>query len=679
VDGKRLDIQGLRAIAVMLVIANHLFGWPSGGFIGVDVFFVISGFLISGHLLREHERTKRISLADFYRRRIRRIVPAAATVLVVTTTASFALFSTGRATSVCLDALWAVLFGANWHFAAVGTDYMQASGPISPIQHFWSLSVEEQFYLLWPLIMIALLGGAWTKLRADHRALTIVVSALSILSFAWAIWETLVNPTWAYFSTFSRAWELGLGAIAAITADRISRIPAAVRPALAWTGLAGIAASALFLNDTSAFPGPWAAVPVIGTALVIAAGTGREQRHSWLLRNPVTSYLGDISYSLYLWHFPVFVFAAALLAGTPRRQILVEVPLILALSVLSYHFVENPIRRSKRLGRSSSRLTGLAMVVTTLIIGITGLVIEQSAQATQAAEALPHPWTSVTDLQTGARAALSAPVWPTLSPSIDTIGMLNKAPQWVKDGCLGDELHAIPNPIKNAARCIYGDKTATKTAVIYGDSVAISWAPAIIKALAPEGYRVEIYANQQCPTSAVAVHYGDGAPMKDCDQFRNWAIETIRTTHPDLVIISNSVGTLTRLNSGARGTAAASEWATGTQSTLEKISSSASRVVVLSAPPQSAGGFAKCAGRFSHPSDCVTAVTPLDREMRQIDAQVAKRFDNVNAISTSMWFCVDDQRCPSFIGHTPILADGSHLTRNFSEELAPLMKATLLG
>lgn len=239
--GKRPDIQGLRAVAVIAVIFDHLLHWPSGGFVGVDVFFVISGFLITGLLLREHDRTGRISFASFYKRRIRRIMPAAITVLVVTVAATFLVFNAGRAQQSAIDALWSLLFSANWRFAAAGTDYFQASGPVSPFQHFWSLAVEEQFYFVWPALMALIFWAAsQSSISSTKVRQTVGLTMLGIVaaSFAWAMSESISNPTIAYFSTFSRAWELGVGALLAVIAPLLTRLPSALRPVLGWAGLA---------------------------------------------------------------------------------------------------------------------------------------------------------------------------------------------------------------------------------------------------------------------------------------------------------------------------------------------------------------------------------------------------------------------------------------------------------
>ncbi|MGW9627792.1 SGNH hydrolase domain-containing protein [Microbacterium sp. NPDC055521] len=346
----RADVQGLRMVAVLAVIADHLLHWPAGGFVGVDIFFVISGFLITGLLLREQEKTGTISFWGFYRRRIKRILPAATLVVVLTVIASFALLSRVRATGAFWDGVWASLFSANWHFAADGTDYFQPDVAVSPLQHYWSLSVEEQYYFVWPWLMLLIfwLTGRMRGDAASRSAFGIRMAILLVVvvSFAWSMWETVNAPTWAYFSTLSRAWELGIGAAVAVFSRLFVRIPAYIRPLLAWAGLVGIGVSLVVVTSASAFPAPWAALPVLSTALVIIAGTGGEARYLWPLTNRVSTYIGDISYSLYLWHWPIIVLLAVYLPLDTLTNQAIALALIGALSIASFHLIEDPIRRS---------------------------------------------------------------------------------------------------------------------------------------------------------------------------------------------------------------------------------------------------------------------------------------------------------------------------------------------
>ncbi|WP_172411777.1 acyltransferase family protein, partial [Arthrobacter globiformis] len=464
-SSKRYDIQGLRALAVLLVIADHLLGYPTGGFIGVDVFFVISGFVITASLLREHDRNGRISFADFYRRRARRILPLASLVIVLTLAGSWAVFSTARFAGIAQDGLWAFLSAANWRMAITGTDYMQAGGAVSPLQHFWSLAVEEQFYIVWPWLIALMLGwGAYGLGRSSsgaRRPLGLALLAVVAASFAFAMWESSAAPTVAYFSTFSRAWELGCGGLLAVLAPVLLRIPDRIRPALAYLGLAGIVVGAFTLTPEVTFPGPWAAVPVLATMAVIAAGTGGEQRLLAPLTNRVSRYLGDISYSLYLWHLPVIILLGALRPATAVVDYAVALALTLALSAWSYRFIEEPVRHSQWLEpkavkaagavhgasaphgaaaphRATSRrgaaprlaygaLATLALVAAVVVT----FTLVKAAPATQTAVAPPvvSPGASSPAASTPAgklnqelALALSAAQWPELTPAIDTLG-----------------------------------------------------------------------------------------------------------------------------------------------------------------------------------------------------------------------------------------------------------------
>ena len=333
----RRDVQGLRAVAVLAVIADHLFQWPADGFVGVDVFFVISGYLITGLLLREHARTGTISLRRFYVRRAKRIVPASVLVLCVTIGASYLLFSGSRARETAVDAVWSFFFAGNWRFAIQGADYFQQGLPPSPVQHFWSLAVEEQFYLAWPCLLLALLTVGARALRWSRRERSIAVGttigAIALISFAWAMHQGATGPTVAYFSTFTRVWELAVGALLAVAGSALTIGSAARRAVLGWVGLVGVLAAVFLVPQTRGSPAPWAALPVLATALVIVSGHGDEQRRLWPLTNPVSRYLGDISYSLYLWHFPVTVLLLALLPGDSALYYGAGTVLVLGLAI----------------------------------------------------------------------------------------------------------------------------------------------------------------------------------------------------------------------------------------------------------------------------------------------------------------------------------------------------------
>ncbi|GAB2581591.1 hypothetical protein Aab01nite_58700 [Paractinoplanes abujensis] len=353
----RPDIEGLRAVAVVLVVLFHA-GVPGvgGGYIGVDVFFVISGFLITSLMMREVRETGGLSLIDFYARRARRILPAAALVLVTTLLASYHWLGFLRGDEIAEDVAWSALFAANFRFGEAGVDYLASQDAASPVQHFWSLAVEEQFYFVWPaaIVLLIWLGFRW----AIGYWLTAAVAA----SLAYSMW---LGGTWSYFSPATRAWELGAGCLLALIAHRLDRIPHRIATAMAGVGLSLIVIAAFTFDETTPFPSYAAGLPVIATVLVLA-GRGDSVLGRWPL-----VWLGRLSYSFYLWHWPVLIgaeqaYEGTLTAGTRALLVLGS----LGLAVVTYFGLENPIRRNVHLRRSQVLTLSLAawLIVTPLAV-----------------------------------------------------------------------------------------------------------------------------------------------------------------------------------------------------------------------------------------------------------------------------------------------------------------------
>ncbi|WP_324012297.1 acyltransferase family protein [Microbacterium sp. JZ37] len=371
---KRLDIQGLRALAVLLVVIYHL--WPSrvpGGFIGVDVFFVISGYLITAHLLREVENTGTVALSQFWARRIRRLLPASLLVLL----ASFGLAVAVMPGSVMPQNLSEIgasaLYVLNWLLAVNAVDYLAAENSPSLVQHFWSLSVEEQFYIAWPLLILLVLLLA-RKVRGNQRhAIGVGIAVVFVLSLAVSIWATSEYPSIAYFATPVRAWEFAAGGLL-VFLPALSRAPQPSRVVASWFGLAAILVPAFVFDANTPFPGWTALIPVIGTALLIHIG---DPDSNWapqfLARHGLVQFIGDNSYSIYLWHWPLIVaypVATGRLLGPRSGLVILAATIVLA--VLTQRYVETPLRRSAgplRSRRPTYAFMALGMVA---IVAVTG-------------------------------------------------------------------------------------------------------------------------------------------------------------------------------------------------------------------------------------------------------------------------------------------------------------------
>lgn len=692
----RADIQGLRAVAVVAVVADHAFHWPRGGFVGVDVFFVISGFLITGLLLREYERTGTISFNAFYRRRIKRILPAASLVIALTLAASYALFNSARFSSVAYDALWASLFSANWRFATVGTDYFQADDPASPLQHYWSLAVEEQFYFVWPAIMFAAFWLLARRKKASLGRLAVggIIAVVIVLSFTFAVFETTSNPTRAYFSTFSRTWELGVGALLAVLAPALSRLPSSLRPVLAWTGFTGIIVSLFVINGNSTFPAPSAALPVLATAVVIASGTGATIRGLWPLTNRFSRYTGDISYSLYLVHFPVLIFSAYFFDISRPWVMAMVLIAIYVLAMYQYHLFEDWIRKSPWLENKSAKrgrvlftpryklasLSLLGLLTCTVAIGSITWVPHQ-VQASQSALVpriqAPQPGLGEVDaagaatetpelmrLQSEIATALGATQWPELTPTMDEAIAGKQAPEDIAE--CGQQQALVDESI-----CSWGSPDAENTAIMVGDSTAVGYVAAMRAALSNRSdWRVVSYATFACGFSQVP-----GAPDDDaCAARKADAVEAIKRIEPDLVFVTNHFDG--RKMPGSEDAMPKTLVIESVETLVREIADHTQEVIFLSPAPTDKNPSG-CYTRMSDPSDCRGAVTAQWSETARAYDDLANRM-GMTFIDSREWFCVE-RECPIFVGTTPVKRDFTHITPAYQEKIGPVILETLVN
>ncbi len=373
----RPQLDGIRAVAVLLVVAFHLgFGVFSGGFTGVDVFFVLSGYLISGLLLTEAAGTGGIRIVRFYARRARRLLPAAVLTLVFCVVMDKYTYSPIDYPHLRRHAVAAALYAANWDVASIDNGYFSTDTATSPLVHFWSLAVEEQFYIVWPWVFV-LLATRWHGLRL-RAALGIVLAGIFLTSLIWSWVQTDLNGTWAYYSPLTRAWELAAGALLAVCAPALTRLSPRLAALASWVGVAGIAVSALLIDTGTPFPGVAALLPVSSTALVIVGGgvPHRTNARSVLGLRPF-QWLGALSFSFYLWHWPLLVIPAQMQgAAMPLPANLLLLAVALVLSVLTYRTVENPVRRSRFLARRprTSIAIGLTLVAGSILFAASAIV-----------------------------------------------------------------------------------------------------------------------------------------------------------------------------------------------------------------------------------------------------------------------------------------------------------------
>ena len=678
VAGKRRpDLQGMRAIAVLTVFANHLFDWPPGGFIGVDVFFVLSGFFITGILIRERTTRRKLSFENFYVRRVKRILPSALLVLFATVLGSYLFFPATRAKETLLDALYAAMFAANFRFEAVGTDYFQENLPPSPLQHYWSLSIEEQFYFVWPtlLVLIFLLtrrlrhsGRPWAGQWGLLGAMSVIVAA----SFGWAVYLSAHDPIRAYFSSFTRVWELGVGALMAITGPWLVHIPSIARPVLAYIGLAGVVGSLFLIDSTVQFPAPWAALPVLSTALVVASFHGAEVRGMFPLTNPIARYFGDTSYTLYLWHWPVIVLLASVIPKGPYYYG-AALAVSLGLTAVTYRFYEDPIRKSDWLLDIASpdrRLTIWSLSVWR-IVGSVGLVVvifsilgimhadrisvQQELAGTGNDQSHAGTLAPPADPCFGAPAmvnpgcVLRNPDVP-LQPSIDEF-LKDDPPE--TNRCFtpgGEELRS----------CDFGylREDARRIALV-GDSKALFLLPALQQILVTNKWRITTYLGKDCALMT---------PAKDeCKMMERTKAELL--AHPyDLVLVTNT-------------TYGVEELALRYQTAWAPIAAAGSRIAVVVDNPTSSQEAIDCLtrvslGRGDKTGDCGTSRADAFPNSDALVA-AAERIPDTTVIDLTDYYCTTD-RCPSVIGNVVVHTDTTHVTATFSRTLKQPLEVGLL-
>jgi peptidoglycan/LPS O-acetylase OafA/YrhL len=682
----RRDIQGLRAVAVLAVVTHHLVAWPAGGFVGVDIFFVISGFLITGILLRDYEDTGRISLTGFYSRRIKRILPAAIAAVVATIAASYFLFNGARWWETVWDGIFAALFVANWRFASVGTDYFHTGDIDSPVQHYWSLAVEEQFYLFWPILVIVVLAAAarLSRGRVSRPTLAVMTGIIIAGSFVYAMGQTSETPAVAYFSTLSRAWELGVGALLAVCAPLFARLPKLLRGILGWIGLAGIVASFAVVTSSVAFPAPWAALPVLSAALVLISGSGSTDSALFPLTNPVSVYIGNLSYSLYLWHFPVIIFMRMLLPQGSLTSTLLTLGLITVMSMVSFYLIEQPFHRSPwmmRFDRTTDAratawrlwrekfgtqflLSGLALFIVVASIAIsTQMTVRGGAPAAAPVAAEETTVNPEAQIQGDLAAALTASAWPdNLSPSLDEVIATTSNRNPARD-CFA------PGPTPNFDRCTFGDRNAPNHMYLVGDSTALSYAPAFKEiAESSQGqWQVTTVGLYGCRFTEVLVQNDGAGVMDSCEQRKNDVAQTIAAANPQLVVVSNAFA-LGKSATGAPLSVAQLVASTVAETATYNVPG---RVVYLAPPPLGAD-LGQCYSQVSAPQDCVVQVGSAWQEFAA-STQSAATASGGYFVSSLPFSCYNGL-CPAFAGTVPTRYDTVHMTVDYSITVAPSIR-----
>ncbi len=670
----RPDVEGMRAVAIITVFLYHFKLPPfTGGYVGVDVFFVISGFVITQMMLRERSRGKGTSLPDFYARRIRRILPGATVVLVFTAIASFLILGSTSGHNVAIDARDAAIFFANVHFAHSAGNYLLQSAPSSPLLHFWSLSIEEQFYFVWPalFVLIAMLAHS-----VSHRLkLVCVLAVIAVASYWLSATMTVNNPASAYYSSFVRAGELALGAFVACAMPWLLRVERVTAIICAWLGLAAVLIAAVSFSDSTSFPGTAVLLPTLGTAAVIAFGGVRQRfgPEAVLAYRPVVA-VGALSYSLYLWHWPVYAIATERLGHTaswPWRVFLLLVAAILAVS--SYQFIENPIRR-RGIFVSSRRATYLlALGLLILSIGTTTAISAASNPSAKASFS-QKDLGSTKKLSELDRLIIQGTKTKTLPSLVVPPSSLYLEFPAANTPCLipFTATTAIPG---RPVQCAYGDLTSTRLVVLYGDSHATMWLPPLITIAKEEHFKIELVARAACQIADIEMwDYPANAPGVGCYQFHSWAVNYINSLQPAFIIGADNPSAVRYANYLP---ITVNAYANGLSKTLHELYPSSARFIMISPNPLPNIDPATCLETNSSNIQACTTKYKVAREREffpAISQGVAKGGGRL--IRLDDWFCTKS-KCPMVVNHTIVYFDQNHISQHYALQLTNLLKAAL--
>ncbi|HEX2469601.1 MAG TPA: acyltransferase family protein [Candidatus Limnocylindrales bacterium] len=702
----RPDLEGLRGVAILLVLACHVaIPGARAGFIGVDVFFVLSGFLITGLLVDEHERTGRIQLGAFYARRARRILPAAAVVLVTTLLAATIVMSPLDLARIAGDGLAAGLSVANIHFALSATDYF-APTDLSPMLHYWSLSVEEQFYLFWPALLIVAM-----RLGSPRRAAAILAGSVMVASLVLCIALTSEATAWAYFSLPTRAWQLAAGGILALAGLGLTRLPWPITAATGWAGVGIIVAAVVVIEPMTPYPGVAATAPAAGTLALIAGGSAPGSPGRLLLSGAPIRWLGRISYSLYLWHWPVLIFGTTALAQADMGvwpgvdPLLIRLGLVgvaVVLAALSWRLVEQPFHAGRLSygGRRWGLVVGSAALLSVTItssalsyVAAHDLVNATDSQAIvddiDSRDDLDWPSSAPPPDGTDPPADLpwsSAPLVPSpsgredpppaptptpaprpkarlegriprgLTPSLATAR--DDEDRLLRDGC-GLGLAGTEPP-----DCVYGDRHGASTVALVGDSHALNWFPAFERLAGRRHWRLVPFTKFSCVFVDMRI-WSDHLKREytECEVWRERVVAKLRRLKPDLVVITSNKWfppMVDRDGEPKRQGAALARL-------IERIPGT---VAILVDTPRSNHDVPACLAR--HPAAIEACTTPRKAALgwrHRIREVEARRRSGSPLIDLSKAICPTDP-CPPIIGKRLVYRDHHHLTATFARSLA---------
>jgi peptidoglycan/LPS O-acetylase OafA/YrhL len=604
------QIQALRALAATLVVIYHAHLIP-GGYIGVDIFYVISGYLITGLLLRELEKTGKLDLKAFYIRRIKRLLPTSFSILSITAIVAWNLYPPNMRSELAKDIAAAGIYISNYLFAFWQMDYQNLSSIPPVVIHYWSLAVEEQFYLFWPFIIYALYR------RGGRRIVGFGIVSITALSFLFSLYQTSVKPIWAFYSLPTRAWELGIGALLLYIPQRFRWSQNYI-----WISLALIIYGSLVFEDSTPFPGTAALVPVLATAIAIAAVNSWPKILNSMGSHRTVQWLGEISYPLYLWHWPLLVIPVVYFGrGLHMYERAICIIATLLLADLTHRYIEEPLRHRSFTPKRVVRLGVLATTTSLLLSG-----------------AIYFSHSDLIKVGNGATYSLQS---------------IMEKPVVYADGC------HVNNGEITSPECTYGDRSSEKTIVLFGDSHAAQWFPTLEKIALDRGFTLVSLTKSACPGPAVRKVESGEYKNADCSKWREYAFSRIAQIKPSAILVSGFQHF--QLPSGYPSRQ--SWWREGEAKTFQNLKGSSPLIIYISDTPHPNRDIPSCiaAGR-------------LDK-CNGTDPSPAIFTSGYLRINPTPWLC--NRSCPAVIGNQVVYRDASHLSVGMAKQLAPQMESSL--
>jgi peptidoglycan/LPS O-acetylase OafA/YrhL len=661
----RPDIEGLRAVAVGLVLVYHAgVRQLPGGFIGVDVFFVISGFLITGLLVREVESTGRLSLAGFYARRAKRLLPATALVLVAASVVTWLWLPQTQRAVLGGDIVAAAFYVVNWRLADRSIDYLAEGVVPSPVQHFWSLAVEEQFYVVWPLVILLVVVAARRFGWPLRGAMTVGIAVIGIPSLAFSVWKTGHDPAPAFFVTTTRMWELAVGGAVALGAAHWSRIPAGVARSLVWAGLGSLVGAALVIDAaTASWPGSLALVPVLATAAVIVGGSAAARPGARLLGASPLVWIGGLSYSLYLWHWPMLIAGEALWGELGAKKGLVVVAASLVPAWLCHTLIESPVRASTWVAVRARR--GLMIGAACTAVGVLSGALLVLPSVTSDSTAAPGD-------VLGARAVLDGgsdwfvddPVSITPSPDKAT----SDVPVLYADHCQSPTGETTPR------LCEYGDPKGSWTMVLVGDSKAAQWQPALDTIAKREHFRLITLVKGSCAFSDGALLLPRGRPFPDCATWNTEAMDALLAARPSVVVTTQREYRALVDPDDPSSPYSAEAMVDALVSRWQTLEDAGIGVIALAGNPGPPGALYECVAEHRH--DVSQCSFPARAPTADVQAEAANRVDGAHVVDLNDVICPGGT-CPAVMGNVLTYRSTSHLTKTFVDSMTDVLAARL--